>query len=473
MESLLAIQILCTAAQFSFNVLQFLQSLASGALNIPASASSHLPQHLTHTPSLLDDLQSASLLKFAASPSLGSEEEREDLSAPHRKKGTRFLLPPSERNSSTVNRASTLQAISKNMAQVDTLNILGIQPSFREPYPESVISIDQTVVSEKASSEDDHYLPEALPLGIGYGHGRPAACGGYNDTSELKSVATQSLVNSESMPNVVWSSGPNSHSQVEPHSEASSEIVQSRAMLGQFTPSPSQSILLTSDASQALRFTEGAKKWRNKEGTIGSRRVEEALKIHSENTLPVDEPQSLRETLHSAANTTTMEEKLAELDSPLSEVMDRVNLLDNHSQLQSMYSITHPVGAAGRHIETRCTHYTHSSGALSDGAGVPGSHIAPSTVYRHSVYSTAHTLSSMSKEEEEENATSSSVSRFENWPSEVALAYTLNMGCVVIYGRTSRIQSVALEGTNTPSCYGLKQLATFSNEESKCGEDIH
>ena len=477
MESLLAIQILCTAAQLSFNVLQFLQSLASGTLSIPASASGHLPQRLTRTPSLLDDLQSASLLKVAASPSLGSEEEREDLSAPYGKKGTRFLLPPSERDSSIVNRASTLQAASKHMAQVDTLNILGIQPSFREPYPESVVSVDQTVVSEKASSEHDHYLLAALPPGAGYSHGRQGARGGHNENSELESVATQSLVDSESVPNAVWSSGPNSHSQVEPLSRASCEIVPSRATLGEFTPSPSESILFTSDVSQALRFTGDAEKRRNKEATIRSR----TLRIHSENILAVDESlslrESLRETLHSAANTTTMEEKLAELDSPLSEVLDRVNLLDNHSQLHSMQPIAHPTGAAGRNvtlslfprnIETRCTHYTHSSGALSDGAGVPGSHIAPSTVYRHSVYSAANTISLESKEE---NTTFSSVSRFENWPSEVALAYTLNMGCVVIYGRTSRIQSVALEGMNTPACYGLKQLATFSNEESKCGEE--
>jgi len=70
-------------------------------------------------------------------------------------------------------------------------------------------------------------------------------------------------------------------------------------------------------------------------------------------------------------------------------------------------------------------------------------------------------------------------SKFETWPSEVALAYVLNMAAVVIYGRTSRIQKFALEGGNMRERlgggakeWGLLQLSEFESEDtvSKYGE---
>ena len=144
-----------------------------------------------------------------------------------------------------------------------------------------------------------------------------------------------------------------------------------------------------------------------------------------------------------------------------------------------------------RNLETRCTHYTHSSSALSDGAGVPGSHVAPSTVYRQSVYSPL-TIDVGIEEEEGETeeecgdvggeglATVAGAGRagFETWPSEVGLAYTLRMGEVVLYGRTSHIQSTGLEGGagGEERVLGLRQLAEYSanTHGSPCKESgIH
>lgn len=101
---------------------------------------------------------------------------------------------------------------------------------------------------------------------------------------------------------------------------------------------------------------------------------------------------------------------------------------------------------------------------------MPGSQVPPSTIYKHSVYSIPLTIES----ENRESAVFGNVPKFENWPSEVALAYTLNMASIVIYGRTSLIQKMALEGLDAKDARqcALLQLSEFANESpaSKCGE---
>ncbi|CAI8036202.1 hypothetical protein GBAR_LOCUS20305 [Geodia barretti] len=184
-----------------------------------------------------------------------------------------------------------------------------------------------------------------------------------------------------------------------------------------------------------------------------------------------------------------MGDKLDGLASTLGESVSSV-LGDQSLEPVPGQSVTLP-----RNVETRCTHYTHSSSALSDGAGVPGSHVAPSTIYRQSVYSPPLTID-MGTEEGDDGETGErcgggvsgeslvTVARagragIVSWPSEVGLAYTLGMGEVVLYGRTSRIQSVALEGGTGGSggerVLGLRQLAEFStnthasaSKESEC-----
>ena len=124
--------------------------------------------------------------------------------------------------------------------------------------------------------------------------------------------------------------------------------------------------------------------------------------------------------------------------------------------------------------DTQCTHYTHSTAPLADGANMLGSQVHPSTVLRQSMLSSESSCKTPLKK----------LPPFERWPSEVALTYTLCMGSISIYGKTSLIQRTALQGpkvdkvaTNTVAekrrNYGLLGLAGFetedaNNTEGKC-----
>jgi len=70
--------------------------------------------------------------------------------------------------------------------------------------------------------------------------------------------------------------------------------------------------------------------------------------------------------------------------------------------------------------------------------------VPPSTLYRHSLFSVP--LTPDTENQESVAFGGRTTSKFETWPSEVALAYVLNMAAVVIYGRTSRIQKFASGG---------------------------
>ena len=359
--------------------------------------------------------------------------------------------------------------------------MLGVQPGFREPYPESVYTEAHalTFAEDDGGYTDEHFH---LQLHVDVSHipsqQRRKSGTTSRPTGDLESIVTQSLVDSESVPRTMDSSRVSSHSQ---HLSGVGEL-DSKSTLGDLSPSRSLVITsspwLKSSASKNLDLStddrrEGEGVQRVSDGRRESNVLHNPPRMKRES---FEEVESLQGTWRSGAVLgTPIEEKLDALESPLGESLDQVGLLGDQDQLQS-----HPAcpGIPGRsvtlslfarNVETRCTHYTHSSSALSGGAGIPGSHVAPSTVYRHSVYSPL----TIDVENEESGGLSSggtvSHAMFESWPSEVALAYTLNMSDVVIYGRTSRIQSTALEGTSSGeggiSGFGLKQLAGFSHTE--------
>ncbi len=81
--------------------------------------------------------------------------------------------------------------------------------------------------------------------------------------------------------------------------------------------------------------------------------------------------------------------------------------------------------------------YAHSHAPLSDGAAVPGSQVAPSTIYRRSVFSTPDQRLSNLEEKPVGMA---------SWSSEVAVLYTVAMTDSVLYGCSSHIQKAALLG---------------------------
>ena len=547
MESLLAINILCLGSQLSLRVLSLLYSLASGttAALVPHSSPTHpslfssSPRHHhqhrpphDHTRLLLgsDTPHSGSLFKDTpTTPSRTSEgtgrtdghKHRRRSSSLSPKKGTRFQLPPGldildPPSLGNSNIGSDLAAASKRRAQVDTLNVLGVQPGFKEPYPESAYTGAQTVVSDdvgaEGGTENGYYLHlhVDIPHVAGLSHDQPTGKKKKSDMSsrhatDLESVATQSLVDSDSVPTTLNSSRASSHSQ---HLSGIGGLG-SQSTLGE--ASPSQSLVMTSSPwlksgtsklldlfgdDQAAEEGEGGqgKKEEAASGSRGSSMLKNPPGDRSRRKESVDEMESLQGTwAFRTASGTPIEDKLKALESPLGESIDRVGLLGNHDQFRGLHPPARPPGVSGRSVtlslfgrnmETRCTHYTHSSAALSGGAGVPGSHIAPSTVYRHSVYSMPLTLDMDNDDINVESAMLSGSgggggaanhARFETWPCEVALAYTLSMAGVVVYGRTSLIQSTALEGMGSGDGgrggkggvegYGLKQLAQFTHME--------
>ena len=481
MESLFAINILCLGSQLSLPVISLLHSLADGTTPLFPHSESSAHQHLQNTlqthlsPSLGSIPHSASL--FRDTPTITSRTsedtgktnaEKPPFNSLPPKKGTRFKLPGLEVDGvlySDDQTSSDIVASSRHRAQMDTLNVLGVQPGFREPYPESVHAEAQS--GREFMDEDYHtHLYGSVPTDFNDQQGKAATTSRHK--GELESIATQSLVDSESVPRTMDSSRSIAHCQtVGGLGELGSE-----STLGKL--SPSQSLVITS--SPWLKFStsknlELSNSDHREEGSQEVQRttLQEPNELHSVMASEDDEKSSgdigsLQGTWRSdIVHGTSTEEKLKDLESPLGES------LDNYKHLQDLLpqqtDISGRSVTLGRHVETRCTHYTHSSPALSDGAGVPGSHVAPSTVYRHSIY----TPLTIDVESEENGGCLSSGlitaprAKLESWPSEVALAYTLSMCDVVIYGRTSPIQSAALEGElGGGRRVGLTQLAEFS-----------
>ena len=132
-----------------------------------------------------------------------------------------------------------------------------------------------------------------------------------------------------------------------------------------------------------------------------------------------------------------------------------------------------------RNADTRCSHYTHSTAPLQGGANMLGSQVYPSTVLRQSMLSSEGPSPPPPPQlpppgkapppQVPDNPTTSPSPlqgesfRFEDWPSEIALIYTINMASIAIYGRTSLIQRQSLEGrvSDGGERAGLLELAGF------------
>ena len=452
MEEVLALNILCAASEMSGSVLSLVHSLAKGSGG--SGSNGGKPEKvIEESGSEACTMQPSPVLPEEHSPNL--QESNRDTPQSNvidltQKRGTKFNLPVSERGSTAQSMREKSEKMS-SQCQVVTLNILGMQPQFKEPYPEPV-----------ATSVKDLGAAVGLTFGVQFQDRIRAE----RDTRSLgDSVGTQSLIENESIPDIMSSNdSSNTTVDLETSSTSLEDVSKPKTLLSlqPEMPAPLGPNELTSPKS----------------------RHDSVCEKPNEKRLSLDVG-SLLETRISPAVGTPIEEKLEALQSPLGEAVNRVGLLDDRFQYMQPVATQHGKEFSGksvtlslppRNIETRFTHYTHSTAALSGGAGIPGSHVAPSTVYmyKHSVYSMPLTLDT-------DNGGSSvfgKTSRFENWPSEVALAYTLNLASIVIYGRTSLIQKAALEGdVSRVKCaaadsFGLLDLSEFDNEEtvSKCGE---
>ena len=493
LESLLAVNILCLGSQLSEPVLSLLLSLASST-TLSSSGAQH-PQQMLETHRALLSLGSGphSVSLFRDTPTVASraseDETRHSQGSSLPKKGTRFKLPDSELDTlSFCDHRMDLDVLlsSKHRAQVDTLNVLGVQPSFREPYPESVYTDVAETINDGDESrfedEDSIYLHDLhsddLLHPARHRERRELCAGMLEPTADVDSIATQSLVDSELVPKTIDSSRASTCSQIPSGcGELGSALTLGRA-------SPSHSFIITS--SPWLKSST-SKNWSNV--NVDHSRLTVESGDHGSGDAVALSPESRREQQETAAdksdsvcgNAATEEE---ETESSLRESLDKLGTLGSPSHLAGPPPAHNPMagGASGRNVfssrsvETRCTHYTHSSSVLSGGAGVPGSHIAPSTIYRPSVYSP------LTIDIEEEAGSEDEViggggggggtsvahhTAFHGWPSEVAVGYTVGMCDVVMYSRTSHIQTTALHGVtqgedSRGELLGLKQLAEFS-----------
>eukprot|EP00731_Ephydatia_muelleri_P024106 Em0016g377a len=381
MESMLAMDILCAAAEVNIKVLHFVQDLADGR----AKESYEFVRIKPHP-----SCESAASQRMPS----GLEDDQGNGRSPKRE--TRFATPVGDSRMDD-DFKETSKILEHPPRTPITLNILGMQPNFKEGTTTDLSPMNPEPMPATSSKLKVTFMNWETP-------GKAKPC------TPAESMCTQSLIEDESIPNTPVSVDSSS-TDVDLHKSHSPS---SRA-----DPAPATSIAASITARHG--------------------RSSAALTAGS-----------YRGTVPSAAVSTPMEEKLQSLLSP-SAVGPRGNEDDAAE------------GGKSRKGESRCTHYTHSVAALSGGweGGGRGSQLPPSTVCAPSFVSLPQAFGS-----EEEGGELRFNSRFESWPSEVCMTYTVNMASIAIYGQTSAIQDTALNGRRGQETakHGLVQLARFQSD---------
>ena len=424
-EGMLAMNILCSAAETTLDTLHLVQSLASGSVRMYNLSKDRETSGTRQTPILTRE----SLTKRITSLTYTECGGREN--AIQFRKGTRFTLP-----TSTDSEGSTRQASGGTTKKsLKTLNVLGMQPDFSESLAESMgntlIHSNNDIITASASKprEEDGQHKQSY----------------YSDT-QSPSVKTQSLLENESIPEM-------------PLSQYSSNTIV-------MDPGSSATLGATGSMSKSAGLLVNSNSYR--------KNLDSSL-----SNLSMDIPTDEEEPNNSTSSFKSVPRKFASsgfghYSLPIKHCSEELSTL--HEVGSSLTSHQEPqtkdneVTVSYQGLESQCTHFTHSSAPLSGGAGVPGSQVPPSTIYRRSTISTPatelHNLCS--------TTALGNTSRFENWPNEVVLTYTINMASIVIFGRSSLIQKVALEGFEEDSLsvtdpfrepqqkYGLMQLVEFS-----------
>ena len=442
--------ILCTASECTLDVLHLVQSLASGSvrryyLDEDRAGTSHSQQTSNSTRECLT--------KHSAS--LTPSENRGKDTAHQFKKGTRFTLPATVDSKVQTSHVRTKKSLK-------TLNVLGMQPDFSESLAGS---LGQTL-THSGTGENDTITGSPSKQSEEDMQGYQQEQSNCSDAL-LQSVRTQSLIENESIPET-------------PPSQYSSNTT----VLGLDSSATLEATVSMSKSAGLLASSNSYSK--NLDLSISNVL---STAILSSNPSPAigEEPDS------SASSLIPIQRKLVspvsgllvEYAQPTKHASEELPTLHEVASSQTSHQDTRIQDALpSKGYESQYTHYTHSSAPLSGGAGVPGSQAPPSTIYRRSTISTPAT--------ELHNIHSTTVlgntSRFENWPNEVALVYTINMASIVIFGKNSLIQKVALEGFEEERLsekdrgeaphhkYGLMQLVEFTGENesetglTKCGK---
>ena len=457
--------ILCTASETTIDVLQLVQSLASGSAKQHYLDKSQKPP--VNQPSSSTKYSRECLIKHSAvvTPTDTKQEFAVEL-----KKGTRFTLPSSAKkrflpDGKRRSRQIYNEKPESNKKSVKTLNILGMQPNFSESL---MGSIGQTMTHTGAIDSDASANTQCK------GDDPANQQNQFNKWSStnllLQSVRTQSLIENESIPETL----PSQYS-----SNTTVLDLGSSTTLEAATPHSKSNGLLAC----SIGFSK------NMNSSL--------LNVHSNaivSSNPSEDIAALGEEHDTSVSSLIPVQRI--LISPLSGLLadygqstkhDNEELPTLHenaflesSQPNAQSKSTHQVTSNQyQGIVSQCSHYTHSTVHLSGDAGVPGSQVYPSTIYRRSTHSTE--LPNINSTIALRNS-----SKFENWPNEVALVYTLNMASVVMFGRSSLIQRVALEGPEHKSVkkkllspvekYGLIQLIDFNprsgskSDPTRCGK---
>ena len=440
---MLAVNILCTASETTLDILHLVQSLASGSVR-----RYYLDEDRGTSQSQLTSTSTREC-QTKHSASLTPTENGGRDTALQFKKGTRFTLPASPDPQDSKMPTSHV----RTKKSLKTLNVLGMQPDFSESLAGS---LGQTL-THSGTGENDTVTTSPSKPNEEDTQGHQQDQSNCSDTL-LQSVRTQSLIENESIPETPPSQYSSNTTVLELGSSATLEATVSMSKsAGLLASSNSYSKNLDLSISNVLSTAILSS---NPSGDIPAIGEEPENSVSS--IIPVQRKLA-----------SPVSGLLADYGQPTKHANEELPTLHEVASSQSSHQDTRIKDTVpNQGLESQYTHYTHSSAPLSGGAGVPGSQAPPSTIYRRSTISTPVT--------ELHNIHSTTVlgntSRFENWPNEVALVYTLNMASIVIFGRSSFIQKVALEGFEEGSLsekdrgeapqhkYGLMQLVEFSEK---------
>ena len=463
MESVLAMNILCIASQLNPDVLNLVQSLAMGKIIPPLPIHELSQKKVTHT-TLTSTNPSKQKVKPESEPELEPELTSDKVLPVI--KGTRFILP-TKKDFVPSTTEEPLSQIETKDVKIATLNVLGVQPDFdiessytagRTQTSYQTKSIDHTKDKElKASSADDVKLLQCkFPTVQQLMLTRLADYSGSGlkvGSAVASSVGTQDLIDNESIPEPLPSATVSNITVLDMGSVTTIDAGESLAKsIGLFASSTSKNLdILVSPVlgpsgeltSTDEQMTDAEKRG---EGHTCSNGLENTSTTNDSKMAGFMETEK------------TNSEKTDSHDDILSE-QSRDSL-----EIQSLQD---------DRVPSRCTHYTHSTAPLLEGANMLGSQVHPSTVLRESMLSREASSHSLTNQ-----MTAKELPKFHNWPSEVAFTYAMNMASIVIYGRTSLIQRNALEGVphktdgsqekigsgSGTGNYGLLDLAGFEME---------
>lgn len=458
MEGVIAMNILCTTSQLNLDVLKLIQSLAAGH-TLPQSSGKATPQSRPTSCS-----PSTAMKTGRGTSGAGTQES---LLSPY-VKGTRFLLPSQAGASDLVSSKKTHSTQNK----VATLNVLGMQPDFNVADAESIYTAEHTVTScqtkeesnqtlrekksastKAASISDIKFVQNRFPHLIMQRHPSGATLT-FNSGLVASSVGTQSLIANESIPDPLPSTEVSNVTMMEMGSIMTLDPSESLGKsIGLFASSTSKNLeisisnlvspgLMPSGDLTSSRedFATSTVPKGLEEQSVGNDLLAEELKEEDqgaqggngqeeENVEPTGKAKKFVEVKWESTKKPTQS-----LGTSSQDNKDTTHYPHHPQHIKLVISGSEQ---SMNRPESQVTHFTHSTAPLAEGAKMLGSQVHPSTVLHQSIFSNKSSRSSPSPKE---------LCRFEDWPLEVALSYTLCMGSICIYGKTSQIQQTALEG---------------------------